>query len=1098
MKRLHSPSGLSVEVCPSGALRCLKFGDLLVNLWLGSAVEAGTTNLYLRRHGEKIRWLPLLAPNHRTVRLGGDGRAVWWAGEGLRVRFCLSLVLAESDPVWFWQLVLENQEAAPCTLDLIYVQDLGLARYELVRINEYFLSHYLDHTPLWHPRLGWAIATRQNLLQDGRHPWCLIGSLTQAVSFATDALEVFGLSLRAGQPPVGIARGLSGTRRQHEHSVVALQSAPLTLAPGEKGVLGFFGGFQPDHPQASSLADLEFADRTLALRPSPIEAAGEEELACSLFAVAPALASLNLGEAELAAKFAPPWRQLEREKQGRLWSFFTGQDSHVVLKAKELDVLRPHGHLLRSGSAWLPDEAALTSTVWMAGIFHSQLSQGYVARNLLLSTARGLLGFLRARGMRVFVEQSRGWRLLEVPSAWAVRPQRAVWLYRHAFGLIEIVSAAREEALTFALKFLAGPPCRVLIVLHLALGGDDGDTPSPVCFARTPTGLWLKPPPGSELAQRFPHGGFALDFAPGTQFERIGGDELLFADGRSRGLPYLCLLARSASLELKISGRLVPPAPPRVEKAWLCLRPAWPKPEPLAALLEILPWFAHNARIHYLSPRGLEQYTGGGWGTRDVTQGPVEWLLALGCLAPVREILRVVFANQNPDGSWPQWFSFFPRDRNLRALDAHGDIVFWPLLALGRYFLAAEDAAFLEEPVPFYHPDPAQAESAPLWRHVERALAWIQSQTVAGTHLTRYGLGDWDDSLEPAHPDLADELVSSFTAALHYQSLTVLAEGLHRLGQSDRAEPLQAQAAQVGADFQKYLIADGVLAGLVRFRGQDLEYLMHPRDRATGVAFRLVSMVQAILAGLFTPAQASHHLALIRRHLLGPDGARLADKPLSYRGGTKRLFERAETCAFFGREIGLMYTHAHLRYAEALALLGEAEEFWQALAQANPIGLRARVPQAAPRQANCYFTSSDAAFADRYQAEAEYACLKAGKVPLEGGWRVYSSGPGVFLRLVIWHLLGLKIERSQLVIDPVLPKVLDGMRIELELFGYPVEVVYHRDKLGFGPRAICLNGSDLPFNRCPNPYRLGGAAVEGAKLKANLHNGQNRLTIWLA
>ena len=28
-------------------------------------------------------------------------------------------------------------------------------------------------------------------------------------------------------------------------------------------------------------------------------------------------------------------------------------------------------------------------------------------------------------------------------------------------------------------------------------------------------------------------------------------------------------------------------------------------------LAEILPWFAHNALIHYLSPRGLEQYSGG-------------------------------------------------------------------------------------------------------------------------------------------------------------------------------------------------------------------------------------------------------------------------------------------------------------------------------------------------------------------------------------------------------------------------------------------------------------------------------------------------------
>ena len=58
---------------------------------------------------------------------------------------------------------------------------------------------------------------------------------------------------------------------------------------------------------------------------------------------------------------------------------------------------------------------------------------------------------------------------------------------------------------------------------------------------------------------------------------------------------------------------------------------------------EILPWLAHNAMIHYLAPRGLEQYSGGGWGTRDVCQGPVEMLLALGRWEPLRDLLLRVF-----------------------------------------------------------------------------------------------------------------------------------------------------------------------------------------------------------------------------------------------------------------------------------------------------------------------------------------------------------------------------------------------------------------------------------------------------------------------
>jgi cellobiose phosphorylase len=64
--------------------------------------------------------------------------------------------------------------------------------------------------------------------------------------------------------------------------------------------------------------------------------------------------------------------------------------------------------------------------------------------------------------------------------------------------------------------------------------------------------------------------------------------------------------------------------------------------------------------------------------------------------------------------------------------------------------------------------------------------------------------------------------------------------------------------------------------------------------------------------------------------------------------------------------------HAHLRYAQAMAHVGEVEAFFLALRQANPIGIRLTVPAAARRQANCYYSSSDAAFANRYKALADY------------------------------------------------------------------------------------------------------------------------------
>ena len=48
------------------------------------------------------------------------------------------------------------------TVDVVYAQDLALAPYGAIRMNEYYVSQYLDHAPLTHPARGAALAVRQN------------------------------------------------------------------------------------------------------------------------------------------------------------------------------------------------------------------------------------------------------------------------------------------------------------------------------------------------------------------------------------------------------------------------------------------------------------------------------------------------------------------------------------------------------------------------------------------------------------------------------------------------------------------------------------------------------------------------------------------------------------------------------------------------------------------------------------------------------------------------------------------------------------------------------------------------------------------------
>jgi len=1109
-RRLQSPSGLAFQLNANGSIRRMEHADVTLNLFPGNEVEGGPTNVWVRRLGEKRACTPLLGPGS-PLRLELDDAGLRGAGTWNGVGITLSLVLARTSPAWFWHVALENRGDGAVELDLVYAQDLGLAPYGAIRMNEYYVSQYLDHVALSHAARGPVLATRQNMAVGGRYPWTLIGSLGRAVSWATDALQLHGLATRAGDDPAALVEaGLPGVRKQHEHAMAVLQDAPVQLAPGASAKSGFFGWLEPDHPAATSSADVALVERALSLPeatpPSGAITAGAGTSApASLFSKGAALACRDLSEAEIAELWGSDLRHVERA-DGKVLSFFAGEATHVALRTKELVVLRPHGRILRTGSRITPDESALTTTAWMSGTFNCLLTQGHVGINRLLSTTRSYLGLQRSHAQRIFVEVDGGWQLLDVPSAWEAQANACRWIYAHAGGRIEVRVTAAEDrhAIDLAIAVTDGPAKRFLVSNHLGIGNDDGAEPGKALYARDGDGLAIRPPPETDVGRRFPDGSFRIDPLPGTRLETVGSDELLFEDGATREQPFVVLVTGAVrEAGFRFTGKLVAAdgaSGPSSEEVLQPLRleaSGSGHENEAARIQDIVPWYVHDALVHYLAPRGLEQFSGGGWGTRDVCQGPVELLSALGADDSLRDLLLRVFANQNVDGDWPQWFMFFERERSIRPGDSHGDIVFWPVFALAKYVLATEDASFLDEVVPFF--DAAgvdKAERATLWAHVERALGVIRSRVIPGTSLAAYGNGDWNDSLQPADPSMRERLCSSWTVTLQHQTLATLSEALRRVGREGDAKPLDELAARIRADFSRCLIADGTLAGFAYFQPDGrIDHWLHPEDRTTGIHYRLLPMIHAIIADLLTPEQAKTHVGFMRDHLIGADGGRLFDRPPMYRGGPQKNFQRAESSSFFGREIGIMYTHAHLRYAESMARFGDAEALFEALRRANPIALGDVVPAARRRQANCYYSSSDAVVADRYEASERYPEIRAGRVPLEGGWRVYSSGAGIAVRLVHECFLGIRRGRNALGIDPVIPKSLDGLVAEIALEGRRLRIRYRIASHGYGPTAVTLNGKALPTSTTTNPYRKPGVTVPMAAVRAGLGGGANELVV---
>jgi cellobiose phosphorylase len=239
-------------------------------------------------------------------------------------------------------------------------------------------------------------------------------------------------------------------------------------------------------------------------------------------------------------------------------------------------------------------------------------------------------------------------------------------------------------------------------------------------------------------------------------------------------------------------------------------------------------------------------------------------------------------------------------------------------------------------------------------------------------------------------------------------------------------------------------------------------------------------MTRMMISGLFEPAEADRHEHIIREHLHFPDGVRLLNRPANFADGEIEWFRRAEQAAFFGREVGLMYAHAHIRWVEALAALGRADVGAELL-RLSPINMGERIPSALPRQRTCYTSSSDATFPDRYTAARDFDQLRTGAVPTADGWRVYSSGPGIYLRQLLNNLLGLDERANDLVIAPNLRSDDDGLEIELTLAGRRRKVRY-RVAADIPQVEVWADGRRIVGQPEPFRYRSPGLRIPRADL----------------
>ncbi|MGZ9585658.1 GH36-type glycosyl hydrolase domain-containing protein [Paenibacillus marinisediminis] len=1093
----------------SGDIRDIMHGDMMVNQVISNPLDGSMNNIYLRIHRDgSIHVVPMVGIRSKSEVRFTDSQVIW-EGEAEGIRYTVTFTLTQHG-IWFWDVAINGDGEI---VDVIYGQDIGLANKGAVRNNESYVAQYVDHAVYEHEQRGYAVCSRQNQPQSTGFPYMQQGALTKVVGYSTDGFQFFGLSYKETNEPEALTRDtLNNEVYQYEFAYTALQSERIRLHSSARFV--FYGLIKPDHPLA--IASLEY---------------GQEVLhAWEQVDAQPAAAGQSVDKVTLAAHIGAPLRtealtsqdlnryfprRCQEEWEGEeLLSFFTETHEHVVLKAKELRVERPHGHILMTGHNDRLNEQVLTTTSYMYGLFNAQVVVGNTSFNKWMSNARNALNVMKTSGQRIYVEQHGTYRLLTMPSMFEMGFNYARWYYKTEDDMLVVTNftALDTPELQLHVRSESGISYRFIVTNQITMNSNEYDVPYQL--DQKGSVLSFHADASSESGGTLPHLCYRMDIAGA---DGTVADETVLANHVQSGSASLVVLQLSASHEWKLmmqgllKGEHQPIRELDAETEISRYRAFYKdvmngfhlshrdreKQSELDKFNSLAWWYTHNMLVHYSVPHGLEQYSGAAWGTRDVCQGPTEYFMATQKYDQVREIIKTVFAHQfEDDGNWPQWFMFDHYWR-IQQNESHGDIIVWPLKVLSDYVRVTGDYSILQEEVPYSKRGGLgfTETNATLLEHANKEIEYIKQHFLHDTHLSSYGDGDWDDTLQPANAKLKQYMASSWTVALTYQVFNQLSEALVNYDEAVAAE-IRKLASGIREDFNRYMLPTGVIPGFVYMEepGQ-AELMVHPTDTKTGIQYRLLPMTRSMISELLTEEQAEDHYQLIKRELFCPDGVRLMNRPAHYEGGVSTHFKRAEQAANFGREIGLQYVHAHIRYIEAMAKLGKVDEVWNGLHIINPVGLRDAVPNAELRQRNAYFSSSDGKFNTRYEAQSRFGELREGSVPVKGGWRIYSSGPGIYMNQLISNCLGIRQEGGDLVIDPVLPRELEGLQFQFTFMGHPVQFEYHLAEQA--DRGITINGQEAASFETANRYRQGGMRIKRHELDALLTDGLNVIAIYM-
>lgn len=1037
---------IKIQLLESGDVFNILSGQSQINLLRGNILDGMVSNIFMKlANGLSTPLLGVKSPSTFEIK---DNKA-YYSGLFSDVRYQVVCFLEG----YSWVYDVFFQSAKDQIITLYYGQDLAIQNLASVLNSEPYTVQYIDYK-VFEKESGYTLLARQN---QGIPHMCQIGCTSDTVAYSTDGFQFFGTEYkRTNQPKALRSNTLASEIYQYEFSYFALQTKELQTT-NEAQRCSFYGDYHPEVKE---------------LRTNPFEVSFKHQEYESLKSVPKIKGTLHdvdvvqsnyLNDETLFDRYTE--HHEEEYQDGELLSFFTNNHHHVVMAQKELVVERPHGHIMIHGDIENASKNVMATTNFMYGVFHSHISLGNTTFNKFIGDTRNPLNIQKMAGLRLYIKRDNQYQLLGLPSYYDMGVTVTKWVYVLDDDEITVTASVDIDQTIEYLHIDSTLEYDYIVQMHVLMNAEE--YMSDVPYVVSDNKIEFSSAEDSMLHSKYPELKYVLSCE--TPINILPSTPLLGTDD-SHGLLFL-EIKKQSSVQFTITASFddqpltqnynvseLDSRGTAYMESWLKHLDFKTSNQAYNKLIDTAFWYTHNALVHYSSPHGLEQYNGAAWGTRDVCQGPAELFMASDRYDLVKDVLLKVYRRQFlENGNFPQWY-MFDCYYQIQAHESHGDIIIWPLRLLAQYIERTNDVSVLNEEVEYMslEANDFTKKKYTILEHVLKQIETIRDSSIKGTSLPKYGGGDWDDTLQPANEHLKEFMVSGWTVALLYETLSTFSTVIQEVQPALSLE-MNQYLSQLNIDYTTYLLHDDVPVGFTVF-GDDITHLIYPEDNHTNIHYRLLPYIRSIISGLADEESCKKYDEIIDTYLKHPDGVRLMDKTVPYHGGENTLFQRAETAANFGREIGLQYVHAHIRYIEAMFTMNESKKALHGLLEVCPINLQDTVPNAVTRQSNMYYSSSDACVNTRYIAEEKFHLLHTGDLEVKGGWRLYSSGPGIYVRQLVENMVGLSRYQNKLLINPISFETLEYEYVQYHFDGK--KVIIHMEK---GNNSITVNAIEVPF-----------------------------------